>query len=117
MKKITTLLLCLLMVTSVMVGCTSKTATEDKKENTGDLIMENTFKGTIIKIEVDATTDVTLATIEPNEGEEILSVGNTAIVGLVKDHSYKVGDTVTIAYGKAFSDNGKIEFDNVTIQE
>ncbi len=128
MKKLLIMVLCLVLATSAMVGCSSQETLEDDAEQVaveqptggqpagGDIAMGNTFEGTITNIELDTDTDVIIATIEPNEGEEILSVGNLAEVGLIKDHSYEIGDTVTVAYGQAFSDEGNIAFDNATIE-
>ena len=126
MKKLLTLSLCLVLALSVMVGCTAKNTVEDTNsqvtssvasEETNDIIKENTFEGTISNIELDTVTDVIMATIEPNEGEDVLSTGKLAFVGLIKKHNYEVGDKVIVAYGKAFSDNGNIAFDNATITE
>ena len=136
MKKLTTLALGLVMASAMMVGCAPKDAdietsedvseavtgelTEDVPEEVplgepvADIAMGNTFEATITEISTE--TEVTMATVVPVEGEEILSYGEYANVGLIKDHGYEIGDIVTVAYGKAFSENDKIEFDNVTIE-
>ena len=116
MKKILSMVLCLLMATSMMVGCTSQDIDDEIKDeaSVGDIAMSNTFEATIT--EINTESEVILATVEPVEGEEILSYGEYATVGLMKEHEYEIGDIIMVAYGKAFSDNGKIEFDNVTIK-